>query len=90
MAGFKGNGSKIIPFANIGIIPSLLFSSQYDKNEIFGANHFNISLSVSPGLMMSERVSMEARISKSIIGIYDNNNFNYFSLSFLLGYRLIK
>lgn len=90
MVGVKSGQGKIIPFVNIGVVPAFLFSSQYDHKNITVPNNFNLSACISPGLMMSERVSLEARLSKSFTGIYNNNNFNYLSFSFLLGYRFKK
>jgi hypothetical protein len=85
LAGFRKGKFYI----NTGLIPAYLFSSNLNRSKIFGAEEFNISTCISPGFMADETISLEARFSSSINGIY-SSDLNYLSFSLLLGYRFKK
>lgn len=85
MLGMRGNikGEKGVfrPFINVGGSPAVLIGSRFNKKEFAAKDDFNLSVVVSPGVMMSDKVSIEVRVNKSIVGL------DYASFSFLLGWR---
>lgn len=81
MGDYKNEKGSFRPFVNIGASPAIVIGSKYDKKSYTTPEDFNLSFVVSPGVMMSDKVSIEARLNKSLIGL------NYTSFTFLLGVR---
>lgn len=88
LIGKRGEGKKINPFINIGLSPAILIGSKYNSSNIPGES-FNLGAVLSPGLMMSDKTSIEMRVTKSLMPVYKTAfiSQDYISFAFILSYR---